>query len=202
MQGADSGAVKTLVVMAKRPSAGRVKTRLAKDIGSVEALRFYRHQLARTCRTLAGSKKWRLVLALAPDDMRWDRQLPVDQIIGQGRGGLGERMQRLFDTFAQGPLIIVGTDIPGITPAMIARAFHLLQGHDMVFGPARDGGYWLVGQRRRPHILQPFETVRWSSPHALSDTLANVEGRSVSFVDELDDIDTGADYKSHHLSFP
>ncbi len=135
------------------------------------------------------------MLSCAPDHVRWGVSLPVDGIIGQGSGGLGERMQRLFDEVEHGPLIITGADIPGITPAMISRAFQLLQGHDMVFGPARDGGYWLVGQRRRPHILRPFDAVRWSTPCALSDTLKNIEGHSVGFVDELDDIDNGADYK-------
>ena len=186
-----------LVVMAKMPSAGRVKTRLARDIGRVEALRFYRHQLARTCRALSHNRQWRLILSLAPDHVHWQGGLPVDEIIEQGRGGLGERMQRLFEGNGKGSLIIIGADIPNISPPMIARAFHLLKGHDMVFGPAPDGGYWLVGQRRRPHIVRPFTKVRWSSPHALADTLANIPNASHAFVDELNDIDTGADYETH-----
>lgn len=191
----------TLVVMAKYPSAGRVKTRLARDIGVSEALRFYRHQLRHTCRTLCDHPNWELVLSLSPDFTRRSLSYPVDAVIGQGTGGLGTRMQHLFDRGgaygegAKGPLIIIGADIPGITPDMIQRAFQLLKGHQIVFGPATDGGYWLVGQRRLPHVIQPFANVRWSSPNALGDTLRNVLDCSVGYVDQLNDVDTGADLK-------
>ncbi len=183
----------TLVIMAKTPSAGRVKTRLAADIGVSEALRFYRHQLALTCRTLSHHPSWQLVLASAPDHDRTLYGYGADKVIGQGRGGLGVRMQHLFDRMGRGPLIIIGADIPGITPAMIARAFHVLKGHDHVFGPAQDGGYWLVGQRRSPRVTKAFANIRWSSPHALDDTLQNLSGSTVGYVDTLNDVDTGAD---------
>ncbi|MCP4934476.1 MAG: glycosyltransferase [bacterium] len=183
----------TLVIMAKTPSAGRVKTRLAADIGVSEALRFYRHQLVATCCTLANHPGWKLVLSRAPDHDRSPVRVPVDKVIGQGGGGLGVRMQRLFDTCGRGPLIIIGADIPGITPAMIARAFHILKGYDHVFGPAQDGGYWLVGQSRCPRVTKSFDNVRWSSSHALNDTLQNLAGSSVGYVDELNDVDTGVD---------
>lgn len=186
-----------LVIMAKYPSAGRVKTRLARDIGVSEALRFYRHQLAHTCRTLANDRRWQLILSRSPDHERRSVQLPVDKIIGQGSGGLGTRMQTLFERERsgddRGPLIIVGADIPGITPTIIGRAFHLLKTKDFVFGPADDGGYWLVGQRRMPRIIKAFDNVRWSSQNALTDTLENLRDCSVDYVDQLNDIDTGAD---------
>ena len=113
--------------------------------------------------------------------------------MSQGLGGLGARMQRICDSFGRGPLIIVGTDIPFVTREMIARAFRVLRGADAVFGPAEDGGYWLVGLRRRPRTLAPFENVRWSSPNALADTLANLRGRRVAYAGTLFDIDTGED---------
>ena len=182
-----------LVILAKTPGAGRVKTRLARDIGDSEALRFYRHQLALTCRTLSHHPGWQTIWARAPEHDSCSVRYCVDKTIGQGRGGLGTRMQRLFDRVERGPLIIIGADIPGITPAMIMRAFYLLQGHDHVFGPASDGGYWLVGQRRAPKVLRAFEKVRWSSPHALADTLKNLEGDTIGYVDELNDVDVGAD---------
>jgi glycosyltransferase A (GT-A) superfamily protein (DUF2064 family) len=99
-------------------------------------------------------------------------------------------MQRIFDRLPPGPALIVGTDVPGITPSHIAHAFHLLGRHDAVFGPAADGGYWLVGLKRRPRVLRIFAGVRWSSPHALADTLANLRGRwSVAFIATLNDVD-------------
>ncbi len=115
----------------------------------------------------------------------------------QGRGGLGQRMQRIFDRFGEGPLIIVGTDIPFITREMIADAFRRLRGADAVFGRAEDGGYWLVGLRRRPKRVAPFENVRWSSASALADTLKNLSSYRVAFAATLFDIDTEADYRRY-----
>jgi glycosyltransferase A (GT-A) superfamily protein (DUF2064 family) len=63
-----------------------------------------------------------------------------------------------------------------------------------VFGPADDGGYWLIGLSRRPRLLRPFAGVRWSTPHALADTLANLRGRPVALLPALSDVDTPADF--------
>ena len=90
------------------------------------------------------------------------------------------------------PVVIIGTDIPAITPAHIMAAFRMLGSAQCVFGPATDGGYWLVGMRRRPHVPRPFDGVRWSSPHALADTLANLAGQPVGFVATLCDVDDAA----------
>jgi glycosyltransferase A (GT-A) superfamily protein (DUF2064 family) len=95
----------------------------------------------------------------------------------------------MMERMPLGPVVIVGTDVPGIMPAHIAEAFRSLGRHDAVFGPAVDGGYWLVGLKRRPRLLIPFARVRWSSPHALADTLANLEGRALAFVATLSDVD-------------
>ena len=116
---------------------------------------------------------------------------------GQGRGGLGRRMQRIFDQCSRGPLIIVGTDIPFITREIIAKAFRELRRADAVFGRAEDGGYWLVGLRRRPKRLAPFENVRWSSRFALADTLRNLRAHRIAFAETLFDIDTEADYRRY-----
>ena len=73
----------------------------------------------------------------------------------------------------------------------------MLGRHDIVFGPAQDGGFWLVGARRSPRLPALFGQVRWSSPDALSDTLGNLEGRVlVGFAATLDDVDDGAAYRS------
>jgi len=119
------------------------------------------------------------------------------QRICQGRGGLAHRMQRIFDRCGRGPLIIVGTDIPFITSDMIANAFSSLRRADAVFGRAEDGGYWLVGLRRRPKRLAPFENVRWSSPYALADTLQNLRSHRIAFAATLFDIDSEADYRRY-----
>ncbi|KAB7739896.1 DUF2064 domain-containing protein [Parvibaculum sedimenti] len=187
-----------LVVMAKAPRMGRVKTRLAKGIGAVEATRFYRcASLDLLCR-VGADPRWQTVLALSPDrsvheNGVWPAHLPR---IAQGEGDLGQRMGRLMRDLPPGPVVIVGCDIPDIDAHHIACAFEALGQADAVFGPADDGGYWLVGMRRRPRVVEIFEHVRWSSEHALADTLANVEGAGlrVSLLETLSDIDTAEDY--------
>ncbi len=186
-----------LVVMAKEPVAGRVKTRLARDIGTVAATRFARVNTERLLRRVAGDPRWRTMLSVAPDEAVGSRFWPAEiPRLEQGSGDLGIRMQRIFDHLPPGPVVIVGTDIPGIRRRHIVRAFDLLGAKDVVFGPASDGGYWLVGCRRFPRVLSPFEGVRWSSPHALADTLANLAGRDVGCVETLDDVDEIVAYRA------
>jgi rSAM/selenodomain-associated transferase 1 len=179
--------------MAKVPIAGAVKTRLAGEIGVGTATRFARHAAAALLQRLARDPRWQTTLAVSPDTGISSRCWPAGVArIGQRRGDLGERMQRIMARAAPGPVVIVGTDIPSLTAAHIARAFALLGAHDAVLGPATDGGYWLVGLRRRPRQLRPFARVRWSGPHALADTLANLERPAVAFAATLADVDDAA----------
>lgn len=186
-----------LVIFAKAPRMGRVKTRLARDIGQVPAWGFYRHMLADLVRRLAHDRRWRTVLAVAPDIAAGDNAIwPKDvQRARQGTGDLGQRMQRAFDLLPPGPVVIIGADIPGIRPDHISAAFAALGANDAVFGPAEDGGYWLVGLKRTPRIWTIFADVRWSGPHALTDTRANLAGAKVALLAPLYDIDDGDDYR-------
>lgn len=187
-----------LVIMAKAPLIGRVKTRLARDIGAVEAVRFFRTASAGLIRRVGNDPRWQTVLALAPDSaVHEPGGWPAGMVrIGQGTGDLGDRMGRLFRDLPPGPVVIVGADIPDIHASHIAAAFAALGRHDAVFGPAEDGGYWLVGLKRRPRVAGIFDGVRWSSAETLEDTVANVRKRkmSVAMLERLPDIDTGADY--------
>lgn len=191
-----------LVVMARAPRLGCVKRRLARDIGDIAALRFYRAHTAALLRDLGGDARWTTWLAVTPDavarDPRglWSFRGPV---IAQGGGDLGRRMFRLFEALPPGPVVIVGSDIPGISRGRVFAAFRALGANDWVFGPAEDGGYWLVGARRRPVIRNPFQGVRWSTAQTLEDTLANIRAanlpdNNVAFVERLRDVDTGADF--------
>jgi uncharacterized protein len=182
-----------LVIMVKAPDAGRVKTRLAAAIGAVEAVRCYRVMLDRTVRGLADGR-WATWLAVTPDGAAARMEARGIAVIQQGPGGLGTRMQRVMDDLPPGPVVIVGSDIPEIGRGDVAAAFRALGGHDAVLGPAEDGGYWLVGQRRVPRVLRLFENVRWSNAETLGDTIANLEGRKVSLLRTLGDLDGEADY--------
>ncbi len=184
-----------LVIMAKAPRAGLVKTRLAKSIGVAEATRTYRTILGSTLRRLGNDPRWQTWVAVVPDVVIADRVWPHSvNVIAQGGGDLGARMQRIFDGLPGGPVAIIGTDIPGIPNASIAAAFKALGARDCAVGPAPDGGYWLIGQRRRPKVLNLFGGVRWSGPHAMADTLANMQKQSVATLEERDDVDTVSDY--------
>lgn len=179
-----------LVLMAKAPVLGRVKTRLAREVGAVAALRFHRLTAERLIRSLGRDRRWELIVATTKGPRFRARLMP------QGGGDLGARMRRPLELLPPGPVVVIGADIPGVTPAHVATAFRALGAHDLVLGPATDGGYWLVGAKRRPLPRSLFDNVRWSTGHALADTLQAVPGRfSVALVAVLDDVDDAAALK-------
>lgn len=181
---------RTVVVFARTPRRGRVKRRLARDVGDAAALRFHRLTLESLIRRLATDPRWRTVLAVTQGTWRWPRGVPR---IRQAGGDLGGRMARAIAAIPSGPVLLVGSDIPGIRRAHIARAFRALAGRDVVFGPARDGGFWLVGVRKREVLPRLFRGVRWSTQYALADTIANLAtGRSHALADMLSDVDDAA----------
>jgi uncharacterized protein len=184
----------TVVVFARAPRLGVVKRRLAAEIGARAALRFHTATLTRLLRFLSADRRFRTVLAITPD--RAALRLPHGVIrMAQGRGDLGQRMGRAFHRFPHGRVAIIGCDIPDADAADVAAAFRSLGRADAVFGPAADGGYWLVGMSpRRP--ARPFAAARWSTQHALADTLANFAGRRVASLRTLRDVDTAADWRS------
>ena len=116
----------------------------------------------------------------------------------RGGGDLGRRMAAPMRRLPPGPVVIVGSDIPDLGWSHIVGAFAELSQADFVFGPAADGGYWLIGCKRRlcEDLRRTlFRGVRWSTRHALADTLANVPPhRSVALLETLHDIDTGKDF--------
>jgi uncharacterized protein len=187
-----------LIIMAKSPVLGIAKRRLGREIGEAASIRFYRSCLSHTVLRLASDPRWQTLLAVAPDkdaaQRFWPSPLRAPHL-RQGNGNLGQRMHRLFARLPPGPAIIVGSDIPAISAAHVAQAFKLLGRADAVLGPAPDGGYWLIGLRRTPRILAPFAHVRWSSPHALADTITNLKEKRVAFAATLCDVDSGEAYR-------
>ncbi len=186
-----------LVLMVKAPEAGRVKTRLARGIGVVGATRFYRSATAALVRRVADERRWKSWLAVAPDQAANHPVWPINIARrGQGGGDLGQRMQNVLETLSPGPVVIIGSDIPGITRAHISQAFQAVGSADIVIGPAPDGGYWLIGFKRRPTVPSIFKEVRWSHPKTLADTLRNAAGLKVVQIGMLDDIDEASELSS------
>jgi rSAM/selenodomain-associated transferase 1 len=185
-----------LVIMVKEPVAGRVKTRLAREAGTAQATRFFRTQLAGLLKRVGRDRRWQTILAVAPDTGVASRMFPVDlPRMPQGLGDLGDRMSHVVRESPAGPLVIIGADVPGIRAGDIAAAFAALNKADAVFGPAGDGGYWLVGLGPRARRVPVFANVRWSTAFALADTRANLAKFRLAEVAEKDDVDDGDDFE-------
>jgi len=176
-----------LCIFAKAPAMGKAKTRLAADIGKVHAHRLYRTMLAKVIRRVQDTR-WDTVIMATPTQAigrvkEWEGlpQYP------QARGSLSPRLSAAFAE--KGPVIVIGTDCPQVTRNDIADGFEALKKHKAVFGPADDGGFWLMGMRG-PVIAKVFEGVRWSHKDTLSDIERNIGGpvhhlRTLIDVDDL-----------------
>ena len=184
-----------LVLFARAPRLGAGKRRLAAEAGDIAALRFEYAMLGLLSRRLGHDRRWRLRVAVTPDRSVGRRRLwpRAAALRPQGAGDIGARMRSALAFCPPGPVVLIGADIPAVEARHIAEAFRLLGKYDIVFGPAADGGFWLVGARRVPRLPPLFGTVRWSGPHALADVLANLPRRvSVGFAARLDDVDDAA----------
>ncbi len=189
---------KHVVIFAKDPRIGRVKTRLGREIGAVAAWRFYRSMLHSLPRRLNKKGPWRVWLAVSPDHVPTKRFMSGQlDILQQGGGDLGQRMYRPAFRLPPGPFVVIGTDIPEIQPGDIHHAFQLLGKKDAVFGPSDDGGFWLVGLKRHGILANPYrKAVRWSHEETLNDCLANLKRHKVGFLRSLNDIDTSEDLRT------
>jgi glycosyltransferase A (GT-A) superfamily protein (DUF2064 family) len=212
-----------LLVFLKYPEAGRVKTRLAEEIGADAAVRLYREWIGTVLQNVQAVRPDMHIVGYvdgaAPAKFsEWSAL--VDEWLPQPAGGLGERLAAGFQLghARGGPVIAIGTDCLEVDATHVRSAFaHLLrqpqpptprpsspeaegEGErpaDAVFGPATDGGYYLVGARNR--IAGFFDNIRWSSPHTLSDHLNRCTelGLRVALLPQLSDIDTVADWQAY-----
>jgi hypothetical protein len=187
-----------IIIFARAPRLGGAKRRLAAGIGAVPALRFYRNQLARITREAANIRGATTYLAITPDRARFP-SAPRLPILNQGAGNLGTRMHRAFARFRRRHVILIGADIPHLTATHLRQAIRALKHHHAAFGPAEDGGYYLIAMAaRRP--TRPFAAIRWSTQHALADTTRNFAHLRTATLPTLPDIDTVADFHRHNLA--
>jgi len=190
----------SVVLFARSPRYGRGKRRLAADVGDLAAHRFYRSQLARTVRIVAAEAGWRGYIAVDPlraalrpgPPFTVGRAARLAIYPQQGRN-LGRRMIAAMRTAPAGPVVLIGADVPGVTPGALRRALIACRAADIVFGPAADGGFWLIGSRQ-PLPLRVFDGVRWSQSTTLDDaTKALSRHARVRHVDVLHDVDRAED---------
>jgi rSAM/selenodomain-associated transferase 1 len=187
-----------LLVFARHPELGKVKTRLAAGIGDEAALAVYRELLAHT-RAVAQALPAHKTVWLAetptvtPD--KADEWPGYEQQL-QFPGDLGTRMLTAFaHAFEQGAraVLIVGTDCPGLSAAILEQAYTALATHDIVIGPAEDGGYYLLGMKELCQDI--FLGKSWSTDSVLAHTLADADrlGLTVAQLPMLRDVDDAAD---------
>lgn len=193
-----------LLVFVKNPIPGQVKTRLARTIGDEKAADIYRFLLGKT----------RQVALDAPTDRRWlfyadgvpaeDDIWPTElfEKYAQCPGDLGERMADAFQrAFAAGGkhVIIIGSDCPELTVEILEEAFAALDTCDAIIGPARDGGYYMLGMNR--FIPELFQGIAWSTPAVLAQTFEAFDRLRLDYgiFPTLSDIDTEADWLAYEV---
>ncbi len=182
-----------LVVFARWPEPGRVKTRLIPALTPEEACEVHRELVAEALLAAAAVSVGARVLAWAdaPADVP---PLPGFTLRDQGPGDLGARLERAFTELMAKPgdrVVVMGTDCPDLRASQLEAAFEELVTHDLVLGPARDGGYYLIGLRRP--IPRLFHGIPWGTHRVLAQTLERAGGLRVSQLEALDDVDTPAD---------
>lgn len=191
--------MRKLLVFLKYPAAGHVKTRLAESIGPERAADLYREWIGIVLHNVQGVRSAARLVACydgAPPEAfsPWHRL--VDDWWPQPDGGLGDRLDAAFKHCQVGgdPAIAIGTDCLGVDAKLVESAFAKLRDNDAVFGPATDGGYYLVGTAR--YLRDFFHGVPWSTPRTLAAHQNSCEQRRWSFglLPTLHDIDTLEDW--------
>ncbi len=186
-----------ILIFARTPERGHVKTRLAASLGDDITYRTYLKLLAHTRESASRSgfpvRVW--IAGDVPQEDLWSNA--GFRRFSQVPGDLGERMAAAFaDAFKDGirKVVIIGTDCPGLTSSHLHEAFRALDTHEAVVGPAEDGGYTLLGLTSPVRAI--FQNKTWSSETVLHDTLADFKslGMSVARLETLRDLDTIDDY--------
>lgn len=188
-----------LIIFTKNPELGKCKTRLAKSIGDISALEIYKYLLQHTATVTKKIEAEKEVFySQAPienDDFSSTYFLKKTQT----GADLGEKMS---NAFLQGfsnkyeKVVIIGSDLYDLKTADIQEAFLQLEKLDYVIGPAKDGGYYLLGMNKfTPEI---FQQINWSTSTVLEETLLLLENKKVALLQEKNDIDTIEDIK--HIS--
>ena len=182
-----------LIVFVKNPVKGKVKTRLARDIGNAGALKIYQALVDKTflaCLNVSAHVNLYYSEKVTEDDL-WSEI--ADNKYKQNGSNLGIRMKNAFkNSFQQNSkkACIIGSDCYEISEEIIGQAFDLLENSDVVIGPSQDGGYYLLGLRFM--IPQLFENKPWSQTNLLDETLSELKqmNLNVKLLQELNDIDT------------
>jgi uncharacterized protein len=186
-----------LIIFTRYPVPGQAKTRLIPALGATGAADLQRRMTAWTIAT-AQQTPYPIQIQFCGGTIDELRSWLGDKLgyVAQSTGDLGDRMAQAFDQgFGAGHdrVVIIGTDCPGIDRAILDQAFTALASHDLVLGPAADGGYYLIGLRRS--IPELFQSIAWSTATVRAQTLeiATELNLTYALLSELSDIDRPED---------
>ncbi len=192
-----------VLLFVKLPEKGKVKSRLARDMEWDMVLHLYESMVLDTIEMLQRTKVPFRICFDPPDALdRVRRWLgPEYSYIPQAGSDLGERMEQAFlQTFKGGAdkALLIGSDIPGVSSAVIFDAFDALKTHDAVIGPARDGGYYLIGFQKNGFEAAVFHDMIWSTETVYNETIMRLreKGRSVHVLPQCTDVDTKEDLEA------
>jgi rSAM/selenodomain-associated transferase 1 len=185
-----------LIVFVKNLTLGKVKTRLAKTIGNDNAFKIY-EKLVSITEQVTSTVEFEKHIYFSNEVIttKWHNE---EKLVQTGQD-IGERMLNAFkDGFDKGyeQIILIGSDLPEISEEIITKGFEALKQSELVFGPAQDGGYYLIGMNKLSPTL--FQNKPWSQPNLLQTTLS--ETNDYSLLKELNDIDTIEDLRNSFLN--
>ena len=185
-----------LIIFVKNPVAGKVKTRLADALGEENALMIYQKLLQHTCfiTTNISVHKYVFYLEYINHNDLWKNEIYKKEL--QHGNDLGDRMKNAFDKLFQmgyKEVMLIGSDCYELTEEIILHAFDQLKEKDVVIGPAKDGGYYLLGMN--VFIPQLFTGKAWSTNKVLQETLTEITSLNYSIyqLPVLNDVDTPDD---------
>ena len=192
-----------LLIFTRNPEFGKVKTRLARDIGHQAALDIYKFLLAHTVKicTPLDTEKAVYYSEEIPNNDLWNAA--VFQKKKQVGEDLGERMQNAFaEGFHLGysKIIIIGSDLYDIETKDLEQAFNVLNNHEIVIGPAEDGGYYLLGMKQLYPKL--FKNKNWGTATVLQDTINELKKSNYKLLEKRNDVDLYSDIKDHPAFIP
>ena len=189
-----------LIIFTRNPELGKVKTRLSSDIGDVAALKIYNFLLEHTQDITRDIKVEKRVYYSDHINMYDPWKEPFYSKKLQKGNDLGDRMLHAFqegfkDDFTN--IILIGSDLYDLTQSDIENSFEKLKRDEIVIGPAKDGGYYLIGLKNP--IPEIFKNKKWGTSTVLKETLKNLDGKSVSLLPEKIDIDYYEDLEQFEI---
>lgn len=190
----------TLIIFVKYPEPGKVKSRIASDLGAERAAEVYSRIAKAVIEKVSKPDTHGTIICFDPPERENEIKLwlGIDKHPYERQSGrtIGEKMSNAFHSvFSRGAekAVLIGTDIPEITAGTVTDAFDRLNETDVVLGPAEDGGYYLMGLRNLEPLL--FRDIEWSTNLVLRQTIGRIKERKLSYnlLQTLKDVDTADD---------